>query len=218
MLHSFIQSSPASRFRMHAEESIAVCTAVAWGYSEETNKDQSAQAAADAHAFICGGGGDAEAHAIATASARAFARAVAQASVSGYVEGDASCWLHAHASAQTEANLWLDSYAEAFATSADCKHCDAYAGAWAYVREEVFLSAQASAKASVRIRVRPVLLPTVSWSKILHLTKGGGSTSACLYGQEVPGTLVTAAFAARRRANALLPAFCDLLILVHQDV
>ena len=112
-------------------------------------------AAADAHAFICGGDGSASAHAIAQASATAFAEAVADASVNAEVTGaGASCWASAGASAEAKAKLWLDAYSEAFATSADCKHCDAYASAWTYVREQVFLRALADASATVRIFIR----------------------------------------------------------------
>lgn len=103
-------------------------------------------AAAHAQEYICSGGSGVHSeHDIAEATAEAFAIAVATASADCELEGDAAVYVKAGAHAKAAAEVFVEAYADAFASSTVCGTCDAYASSWGYVSKHVFLEAVAKA-------------------------------------------------------------------------
>ena len=103
-------------------------------------------------AFICGdGSGDAAA--LATQTATAFARSVADASVYGDGIHGATCYENSGSVAGSTAKLWLEVYAEALASSSECRLCDDWPDSWDPVRREIFLRAVGNAAPTVSTRI-----------------------------------------------------------------
>jgi hypothetical protein len=120
-------------------------------------------AAASAVKYLCNGDGDPLV--IAQQTASAYAAAVASVVANCVLVGDVSAKVTALANARAKAEVWVNSYFDAYAFGSDCKTCDAFARSWGFISKYVFLEAIASAE----VKVCHETVPTMFFLSLLLL-------------------------------------------------
>jgi hypothetical protein len=112
-------------------------------------------AAASAVKYLCNGDGDPLV--IAQQTASAYAAAVASVVANCVLVGDVSAKVTALANARAKAEVWVNSYFDAYAFGSDCKTCEAFAHSWGFISKYVFLEAIASAEVKVCHEIVPTM-------------------------------------------------------------